>query len=98
MAKNNRVCKVCNTEYFYCPTCTPREPSYKTMFCSEGCKNVWDVLSRHGVGKTDVKGAFSELNSLKIPKTLADGVKEHIKSIQTAVRSMEGVEDKHKEE
>ena len=70
MAKNNRVCKVCGTEYHFCPTCSkvPATEKYRTIFCSKNCRDIFDTLSRYTV-KTINKDETKEiLSSLDLSK------------------------------
>lgn len=92
MAKTNHVCYVCGLGYYYCSTCMPKEPSYKTMFCSSECKQVWDILSKNGVGLATAKETLRELNLVKIPKNLKPAIKEHLKAIHADAHSVETTE------
>lgn len=70
MAKNNRVCKVCGSEYNFCPTCQRLTSSekYKLMFCSQNCRDVFQVCANHTVGMIDKATAKEELSALDLSK------------------------------
>lgn len=68
--KNNRICKVCQEAYYFCPSCGKASASekYKTMFCSENCHNIFETLSRFVIGtinKYEAKEIFSSLDLSK---------------------------------
>ena len=63
----NRKCLCCHDEYDYCPNCgTGRlAPAWKSAFCSESCKELWQTLSRFSMNfitKSEAKAVISELN------------------------------------
>lgn len=47
MAKNNKICVVCNTPYRYCNNCSDfiNYPSWMSMFCSEECIDAYQIMS-----------------------------------------------------
>ena len=53
--KNNRSCKVCGDQYYYCPSCVPLDTPdrYKMVFCSMNCKDIFDVVSNYAFKKID---------------------------------------------
>ena len=63
----NRKCLCCHDEYDYCPNCgTGRlAPAWKSAFCSESCKELWQTLSRFSMNfitKSEAKAVISELD------------------------------------
>ena len=78
MAKVNKSCRTCATEYAYCPSCDYKEPSYKQFVCSENCYNIWNALSRHGVGLTTTQETLEALELIPMPSTLQPGISAHI--------------------
>ena len=46
MAKKNRTCLTCNTQYSYCPNCNRKEPAWMGEFHAENCKNIFDICTR----------------------------------------------------
>lgn len=86
--KHNRVCRVCGAEYYYCPSCMPHEPAYKTMFCADTCKVIWEILSKHGVGKVDAQTTLEALCNVDMPSNFTDAIKKHIDMIEESVCPM----------
>ena len=78
MAKVNKSCRVCNTEYAYCPACDYKEPAYKQLACSENCYNIWNTLSRNGVGLLTTQETLETLENIPMPSTLQPGIRTHI--------------------
>lgn len=48
MAKKNRTCICCGTQYEYCPTCgaDKLKPKWYSDFCCEECKDLWETAVR----------------------------------------------------
>ena len=78
MAKVNKSCRTCGSEYHYCPSCDYMEPSYKQLVCSENCYNIWNTLSRHGVGLATAQETLEALELIPMPSTLQPGIQRHI--------------------
>ena len=78
MAKVNKSCRVCNTEYSYCPACDYKEPAYKQLACSENCYNIWNTLSRNGVGLATTQETLEALELIPMPSTIQPGIRAHI--------------------
>jgi hypothetical protein len=68
MIKNNRVCKVCGSEYHFCPTCAGVSVTdkYKTMFCSKNCRDIFHTISRYFVKDVSKEEAKDILLSLDL--------------------------------
>ena len=63
----NRKCLCCHDEYDFCPNCgTGRlAPAWKSAFCSESCKELWQTLSRFSMNfitKSEAKTVISGLD------------------------------------
>lgn len=78
MAKVNKSCRVCTTEYKYCPSCNYNEPTYKQLVCSENCYNIWNTLSRNGVKLATAQETIEALELIPMPSTLQPGIQAHI--------------------
>lgn len=78
MAKLNKSCRTCGSEYHYCPSCDYKEPSYKQFMCSENCYNIWNTLSRNGVGLATTQETLEALECIPMPSTLQPGISAHI--------------------
>lgn len=68
--KNNRSCKVCGDQYYYCPSCVPLDAPdrYKMVFCSLNCKNIFDIVSNYAFNKIDKVAAKEMLSELDLSK------------------------------
>ena len=79
MAKVNKICRVCFPgEYSYCPSCDYKEPGYKQIVCSENCYNIWNTLSRKGVGLATTQETLEALDRISMPSTLQPGIIAYI--------------------
>lgn len=101
MSRDARKCTVCGTEYNYCPRCSRyvHLPKWKTMFCSEGCKELWDAASEYratGAGKA----RFDAL-ALKVDASGLDAyhpvIAEMVLEVQTAPAPPHGKQAVQKE-
>lgn len=65
MIKLNKTCVICGNKYSYCPSCGAdhNKPSWMASFCSENCKNIYDVVARYGMKKINVDEAIEILNT-----------------------------------
>ena len=86
MAKIKKVCRVCNKEYVYCPTCNYNEPTYKQLVCCEDCNTIWTTLSRNGVGLASAQETLDALIGIKLPISIQPGIKEHIDRLKAEVK------------
>lgn len=91
MAK--RICKVCGEEYDYCPGCPKHagEPKWKISFDTENCKNIFDTLVKHSVGKITTKEARRALYKLDLSgkNHFAADVRDKINSIMNTNQNSE---------
>ena len=60
MSKNDlRMCCVCHKEYTFCPVCNPEDrlkPTWYFAYCSENCKDIYNVTSAFEDGRmTDIE-------------------------------------------
>ena len=63
MARRDRQCYLCGTDYKYCPTCSQdkMKPAWMSEFHSESCKNIFDICTRFNLGmmsKTEAQEAL----------------------------------------
>lgn len=82
---NEKNCRVCGKKYQYCPSCNPKEPAYKSMFCTEQCEAIWNVLTMHGTRKIDEEKAFELLAKCDIPSCFTPDIQRHIDKIMGAL-------------
>lgn len=47
MAKVKRHCVMCAKEYEYCNSCGAAPKLWKNIFCSENCRDIYDVLNKY---------------------------------------------------
>lgn len=68
MAKTNKVCYFCGKKYYYCPTCRDdiKKPSWYTMWCSEQCKNLDNIVAAHRSDKITTEEAKKRIEKLNI--------------------------------
>ena len=67
MARRDRKCYLCGTNYKYCPTCYQdrMKPAFMSEFHSEDCKNIFDICTRFNMGlmsKDEAKEALSNID------------------------------------
>lgn len=91
MSKTNRICKVCGTQYYFCPNCGGAKATdkYQTMFCSKNCRDIFHTLSRYSVGsitKAEAKSILSELDLSKRSQFSAK-IKEDLNAIMKTVKT-----------
>lgn len=64
----NRKCYCCGEKYSYCPDCSKKDalaPTWKSEFCSETCKDLWQTATRYNmnkISKTEAKSIISKLD------------------------------------
>lgn len=87
MAKtNNKTCKVCGKDYYYCHSCGHTDPAWKQLVCSEECNTVWNALSRNGVGLATTQETLDALAGIKMPANLEPNVQAHIDRLKAEVK------------
>ena len=71
MSNKDRHCSVCGKTYSYCPRCQEDEnkPYWYFCFCSENCKEIYEVTSNFEGGKIDGITAKEELKKLDLSKS-----------------------------
>lgn len=84
MAKN-RTCFICGNKYDYCPTCDRDrlKPSWYTLFCSESCHAINNILSQNTAGNLSINEANKELKKIVFDENdfVNELTKSHIKKI-----------------
>ena len=85
MAKPNRTCHSCSSKYYYCPSCQDdnRDPQIYVMWCSERCKNIFNILTDESLKKISISECKTELTKLGVTSGdgFRDGVKTHINRV-----------------
>lgn len=83
---NNFQCCVCGKRVKYCNSCVVvKNPIYEAGYCSENCKSIWDILSKHGTAQASDKATIKALKKVEFPESFTDGVQEHIDMLFGAV-------------
>lgn len=82
---NNRVCKVCGTAYYYCPSCHDNGPkeNWKILCHDENCMKIFNVCSEHFFNRLTDTQAMAELEKLDLTnlETFNETNKKQIKEI-----------------
>lgn len=90
MNKNDlRMCCVCHEEYSFCPVCNSEDrlkPTWHFAYCSENCKDIYNVTSAFEDGRmTDIE-AKAKLEKLDLSRKehFGESYKNSITSIMKA--------------
>ena len=70
MDAKSRTCSVCRKTYKYCPKCRDYEslPTWMFVFCSENCKDIYDVTSEYEDKRVTADEAKKRLDKLDLSK------------------------------
>ena len=70
MERKLRICSTCRSEYRFCPRCNEDKdkPNWYFAFCSENCKDIYDVTSNYGWGNITPKEAKERMSKLDLSK------------------------------
>lgn len=106
MKENYRTCAVCRDSYQFCPRCKKdtEKPLWFFSFCSENCKNIYDITSQFENNKLNTDEAKEQLNRLDLSKrdNFGESYKISIdkiyKSIYETVEVIDEVLDEEKTE
>lgn len=101
MGKRDRTCSVCQKRYQYCPTCTQdrMKPYWMLTYCSESCKDIWDICTQYNMKlltKTEARKALSACD-LSGRDTFADNIKADLTNIYTTTRRTKRVDPQAEE-
>lgn len=85
MSKLNKTCFLCQQQYSYCYSC-PTElqyQSWKNLFDTENCKEIFNILCRHGQSTITDEEAKELLEQYDLSQkdSFTDNVKKHIDQI-----------------
>lgn len=90
MSKNDlRTCCVCHEEYSFCPVCNSEDrlkPTWHFAYCSENCKDIYNITSSFEDGRmTDIE-AKAKLEKLDLSRKeyFGESYKNSIASIMKA--------------
>ena len=68
MARRDRKCLCCGTEYKYCYTCgiDRLKPTWMTEFCSEVCKELFETATKYNLQKLTKAEAKEIIEKLEL--------------------------------
>lgn len=62
MENKNRKCKVCRTEYYYCPTCpSETRPKWMKSYCSDNCRDIGRAMIEFTSGRCSKEDTIKKL-------------------------------------
>lgn len=85
MGRRTRECRVCQSKYEYCPTCSQDKykPTWMVEFHEENCMKIWDICTRFNMelmSKEEAKEAILKCDLSK-KETFVDFVQKDIENI-----------------
>ena len=86
MRNDNKTCILCGKQYKYCEGCPGKYnvlETWRNIFCSENCREVYHVFDLLKAGKMTEKNANKELK--KLDTSMIKTFKEPMKSMLTVV-------------
>ncbi len=91
-----RHCCVCKQKYKFCPKCPEYqylEPWYFS-FCSENCRNIYDVTSKYENGQITDANAKERIQTINLSKieNFGDSYKTTIAKIMNVVNERKAIE------
>lgn len=65
-----RICATCHSKYDFCNRCNKDKdkPLWYFTFCSDNCKDIYDVTSKFEDGRIDAYEAKTQLDKLDLSK------------------------------
>lgn len=84
MPKYDKFCTICGKHYLYCSNCDQyaQEPLYKSMFCSQECVDLYELLTSYEMGNVSKEDARKILKVMdqdkmgRLQKSLAAAYKK----------------------
>ena len=72
MARRNRECYLCGTDYKYCPTCSEdkMKPAWMAEFHSEDCVKIFAICTNFNIGKMSKAEAKDALSACDLSNRL----------------------------
>lgn len=93
---HKKICVVCGKEYEYCPRCKQyiSMEKWHNRFCSEPCKNIYDIVNSFSFNHISANDANDKLNKIKV-KVINEEIKNIISEIKSnVIREDSQVEEK----
>lgn len=100
MSKNDlRMCCVCHKEYSFCPVCNPEDrlkPTWHFAYCSENCKDIYNITSSFENGRLSDIDAKAKLEKLDLNEkdNFGESYQKSIDSIMKAKAQVINKENK----
>ncbi len=88
-----RTCCVCRRSYHFCPVCNEedknKEPWY-FVYCSENCKDIYNIMSSFENGSINAKTANEQLSKLDLSQkdNFGDSYKNTLSKISTEIKKI----------
>lgn len=94
MSRGDRKCLICQKAYRFCGNCANeenREDTWRNVFCSENCREIFNILSMQGNGHIESSEAKTKLAKLDLSKLegFRDDFKKQIESINKSYVAVE---------
>ena len=93
-----RKCLTCGQGYKYCPTCgeDERKPLWMELYCSENCKDIFDIATEYSFGHITVDEAQDKFSKCDLSKldSLKESVKNDVKKILNSKKTSVDFENK----
>ena len=85
-----KICRICEKEYKYCPSCDKKLPTWHVMFESENCKTIFDILTEYNFGKLTKAEAAAKLSecNLSEKETFRQKIQDEINAIMAKPKRM----------
>ena len=65
----NKKCLACQKSFSYCPDCSKVDalaPAWKSEFCCEDCKTLWQTATKFNIGKLTKAEAKAIISALEL--------------------------------
>lgn len=95
----NRKCILCGKEYKFCSNCSDqhlKDETWRNIYCSENCKNIFNILSMNANGHVNDASAKDMLSKLDLTNLnqYREDFKQQINKIQRAEQPTHKFEEK----
>jgi hypothetical protein len=92
MAKKNRTCVCCGTQFSYCPTCggDKLKPGWSSQFCTEDCQELWSTATKFNLDMISKEEAKETILCLDL--------KPHTEYVECVQRDLKNILEEDKPE
>lgn len=96
---NNRKCLICQTEYEYCPSCAEHRklPAWRSIFDSDKCLNIYNVIVEFRENRMSAKVASKKLKALGVSDNYDNYSESTIKILNRIFAEENSVKEETKE-